>query len=77
MKEFVEYLVKNLVDSPESVQVECKESESGMIVELRVANGDIGKVVGKNGRTINALRTLSMMVSARLGQRVRINLLDD
>ncbi len=76
MKEFVEYLVRNLVDSPEHVDVKCLENERGVTVEVRVGQGDVGKVVGRKGMTIKALRTISMMVCARLGRRVRIELVE-
>lgn len=76
MKEFVEYLVKNLVDSPESVDVKCVENDRGLVVEVRVGQDDVGKVVGRKGMTIKALRTISMMVCARLGCRVRIELVE-
>ena len=55
MKEFVEYLIKNLVDDPNSVDVRCFEGERGMIVEVRVAQPDIGKIVGRHGNTIKSL----------------------
>lgn len=76
MKEFVEYLVKNLVDSPEEVNVSCVEGEKGMIIEIKVGTNDVGKVVGRKGVTIKALRTISMMVCARLGRRVRVELVE-
>lgn len=76
MKEFVEYLVKNLVDSPEHVDVNCVENERGVTVEVRVGQSDVGKVVGRKGVTIKALRTIAMMVCARLGRRVRIELIE-
>lgn len=77
MKEFVEYLVKNLVEFPTDVKVECFEGERGMIVEIRVNQGDVGKVVGKRGATINAIRTIAMTVCARLGRKVRIELVEE
>lgn len=77
MKDFVEYIVKNLVENPDSVKVECFEGERGMIVEIRVHSDDVGKVVGKRGSTINAIRTISMMVCARLGRKVRVELVED
>lgn len=76
MKEFVEYLVKNLVDSPDEVNVSCVEGDKGMIIEIKVGNNDVGKVVGRKGVTIKALRTISMMVCARLGRRVRVELVE-
>jgi len=77
MKEFVEYLVKNLVDDPEAVKLECFEGERGLVMELRVANDDVGKVVGRQGRTINAVRTLAAIAATRLGHRIRINLIEE
>lgn len=76
MKEFVEYLVKNLVDHPENVDVRCNENERGLLVEVRVAADDVGKVIGRKGATIKALRTIAMMICARLGRRVRIELVE-
>lgn len=77
MKDFVEYIVKNLVEHPDGVKVECFEGERGMIVEIRVHQEDVGKVVGKRGSTINAIRTIAMMVCARLGRKVRVELVED
>lgn len=77
MKEFVEYLVKNLVEFPDHVKVECFEGERGMIVEIRVNQGDVGKVVGKRGATINAIRTIAMTVCARLGRKVKVELVEE
>lgn len=74
MKEFIEYIIKNLVDSPESVDVQCADAEEGVMVRLRVASGDVGKVVGKKGATINALRTIATTAGARFKRRVRIEL---
>jgi uncharacterized protein len=76
MKEFVEYIVKNLVDRPESVTVECVQNEKGVLVQLRVAPEDIGKVVGRKGLTIKALRTIALSVCARLGHRVQVELVE-
>lgn len=76
MKEFIEYIVKNLVDNPDSVDVKCVEGDSGFLVEVRVGAGDVGKVVGRKGSTIKALRTISMMICARLGRRVRVEIVE-
>jgi hypothetical protein len=75
MKEFVAYLIKNLVDQPEGVNVQILEGEQGTIVEIRVSPTDIAKVVGRQGRTIKALRTIAMTVGARFGRRVRLEVL--
>lgn len=76
MKEFIEYLVKNLVDNPTNVEVRCIETDKGIVVEVRVDPADVGKVVGRKGMTIKALRTIAMMVCARLGRRVRVELVE-
>jgi len=76
MKEFVEYIVKNLVDYPDHVNVDCVEGEKGLIVEVRVSPDDVGKVVGRRGNTINAIRTIAMMVCARIGRKVRVEIIE-
>lgn len=74
MKEFIEYIVKNLVDRPDQVEVRCYDSEKGVIVEVKVGSDEVGKVVGSRGVTINAIRTIAMTICARLGRRVRVEL---
>lgn len=76
MHQFIEYIVKNLVDNPDSVKINCFEGQRGTIVEVHVAKEDVGKVVGRNGRTIQALRTIAMMVGSRLGRQVRLELIE-
>ena len=76
MKEFIEYIVKNLVDDPHNVDVRCDQGEKGITVEIRVGQSDIGKVVGRKGVTINALRTIAMTACARLGHKVRVELVE-
>lgn len=75
MKEFFAYLVKNLVDQPDAVDIQIIENENGTLIEVRVSPEDIAKVVGRKGRIINSLRTLAMTVGARFGQRVRLELI--
>jgi uncharacterized protein len=76
MQQFVEYLVQNLVDNPVQVKVECFDGQRGTIIEVQVAKEDIGKIVGKNGRTIQALRTVSMLAGTKLGRHVRLELIE-
>jgi predicted RNA-binding protein YlqC (UPF0109 family) len=76
MKEFIAYLVKNLVDKPEAVDIKVVDSQEGTVVEIRVAPEDVAKVVGRQGRTIKSLRTIAMTVGARFGRRVRLDVLD-
>ena len=75
MNEFIAYLIKNLVDRPESVQVDLVDSQQGTLVEVRVADEDVAKAVGRQGKTIKSLRTIAMTVGARFGQRVRLELI--
>jgi len=67
MKEFVEYIAKQLVDYPDEVRVTQIDSEKTTIYELSVADGDLGKIIGKNGRTAKAIRTLLTATSAKSG----------
>ena len=67
MKEFIEIMVKQLVDKPDEVEVETVESEQSIIFELTVGDGDYGKVIGKRGRNISAIRTLLFAVNAKEG----------
>jgi len=69
MKEFVEYIAKELVDYPEHVQVNEIESEKTIIYEVSVADEDLGKIIGTNGQTAEAIRTLLTAVSTKLGEK--------
>ena len=69
MQEFVEYIVKKLVDHPEDVKVTQIDSEKTTILELQVKEGDLGKVIGKSGRTAKAIRTLLTAAAAKSGQK--------
>ena len=72
MKELVEYIVKHLVDEPDAVEVVEREGQRTVILELRVASHDRGKVIGKQGRTARAIRTI--LAAAGMKQRRRYNL---
>jgi predicted RNA-binding protein YlqC (UPF0109 family) len=74
MKELIEYMAKALVDDPDSVQVEEIEGTSATIYELRVASEDMGRVIGKQGRVANAMRTLLRAAAARQGRRVTLEI---
>ena len=77
MKDLVEYLARALVDNPDEVTVETVEEDDGTIVyELRVAEGDVGKVIGRSGRTVNALRTVVRAAATRDGRRVLVDVVD-
>ena len=72
MKEFVEYIAKQLVDQPENVVIEEEAKDEELIVKVKVAQPDIGKIIGKKGRTAFALRTLASAVGKKNGKRVRV-----
>jgi len=72
LKELVLYIVKKLVDNPEKVRVKEVKGEQSIILELSTVKEDIGKVIGKQGRTIKALRTLLNAASAKSGHQVTI-----
>ncbi len=77
MKELVEYLAKALVDRPDEVRVESFEEDDGTIVfELHLADDDVGKVIGRNGRTVNALRTVVRAAAVRENRRVLVDVVD-
>ncbi len=75
-KNLVEYLVKSLVDHPESVNIKVIEGEKSTILELRVLEDDIGKVIGKHGRIAKAIRTILSAAATKSGKRVVLEILD-
>lgn len=76
MKELIEYIVKALVDKPEEVSVKEVKSEKTIILELKVATPDIGKVIGKQGRIIKAIRIVLNAAAAKSMTRVVLEILD-
>jgi predicted RNA-binding protein YlqC (UPF0109 family) len=77
MKDFVAYIVKNLVDNPDKVRINEIAGTNTLIIELGVEKSDIGKIIGKRGKTINAIRTLLISVASRNGIRVSLEILED
>jgi uncharacterized protein len=75
-RELVAYVAKALVDEPDEVEVNMIEGESSTILELKVAAGDIGKVIGKHGRIAKAIRTILSAASTGTGKRVVLEILD-
>ena len=76
LNELVEYLAKSLVDKPEEVQVAEVGGEQTIVYELRVAKDDLGKVIGKQGRTARAIRTILGAASAKLKKRAVLEILE-
>ena len=67
MKELLTNMIKAIVDKPDEVDITLTESENTMIYELRLGEGDVGKVIGKKGRNVGAIRTILTAVSAKEG----------
>jgi predicted RNA-binding protein YlqC (UPF0109 family) len=74
MKELVEFIAKSLVDDPSQVYISEIEGENSVILELRVGPEDMGRVIGKGGRTVNAIRTLIRVLAAKQGKRVTLEI---
>lgn len=76
MKELVAFLAKSLVDKPELVEVQEIEREDVVVVELRVAKDDLGKVIGKQGRTAKAIRTVLAATVTQHQKKARLEILE-
>ena len=77
MRELVEYIVKSLVDKPEAVNVKETQGETVTILEIRTAPEDSGKVIGREGRIANAIRTIVKAASAKQQKRVTVEILTE
>ncbi|OGC03551.1 hypothetical protein A2276_01400 [candidate division WOR-1 bacterium RIFOXYA12_FULL_43_27] len=75
MKELIEYIVKNLVDKPEEVEVKELSGESSTSIGISVAEDEAGKVIGKEGRIVNALRTIAKAAGAKEMKRVSLEII--
>ena len=76
-RELVEFIVKHLVTQPDSVGVEGKEGDGGNKILIRVAHEDVGRVIGKRGATINAIRLLAKAAAVKAGERVDVDIVED
>jgi uncharacterized protein len=74
--ELLEFLVKALVEDPDAVEVEELEEDGDLVYEISVAEGDLGRVIGKGGRVANAIRTVAKAAAVRLDRRVIVDILD-
>jgi uncharacterized protein len=77
MQAFLEYVVKNLVDHPDLVSVTPVQSGSTTIYELRLDPDDVGKIIGRQGATIHALRALLLVGSAKKGERCTLEIVEE
>jgi predicted RNA-binding protein YlqC (UPF0109 family) len=75
MKDLVEMIIKKLVDYPEEILITEVEGEKTVIYELKVNDSDVGKIIGKRGNTINAIRTLLRAVVTKEGKKVMLEIL--
>ncbi|MGD9736825.1 MAG: KH domain-containing protein [Solirubrobacterales bacterium] len=74
--ELLEFLVKALVEEPDEVEVEELEEDGDLVYEISVAEGDLGRVIGKGGRVANAIRTIAKAAAVRIDRRVIVDILD-
>ena len=76
MKELIEYVVKTLVDHPDEIRISEIEGERTIVFELRCHPDDVGKVIGKSGKTVGAIRTLLSTVAARQNRRAMLEVVE-
>ena len=76
MKELLLYMAKSLVDHPDEVTVTETDGDDGKVLELRVAEGDMGKVIGRQGRIAKEIRTIMKTVAQRTGEKVTVEIVD-
>ena len=74
MRELVEYIARSIVNAPDDVQVTEEEDEQGIILKLQVADDDKGRVIGKQGRIAEAMRTLIRVKAAKAGTRATLEI---
>jgi uncharacterized protein len=77
MKELLQYLARSLVDSPDAVELKVSPIDGAVLYELKVAPTDVGKVIGRDGRTVNALRTVLQHAALKRGEKARLEIVDD
>jgi len=76
MQEFITFIAKSLVDNPDDVQVTVTEEDDTILVDLAVAKDDLGKVIGKQGRTARAMRSLLSAAAGKEDKKSRLNILE-
>ena len=76
MKELLTYIVQNLVEHPDEISVTEREADGETVFEVRVADGDMGKVIGRQGRIVKEIRILMKAVAQRKGKKVSVEILD-
>lgn len=76
MKELLTYIAKNLVDNPDEVTVTERATDTETVFEVRVADGDMGKIIGRQGRIVKEIRILMRAVAQRQGKNVSVEIMD-
>jgi predicted RNA-binding protein YlqC (UPF0109 family) len=77
VKQLVETIARALVDKPDAVEIKVTPQDGGVLYELKVAPDDIGKVIGRDGRTVNALRTVLQHAALKKGEKARLEIVDE
>jgi len=77
VKEFLEYVARSLVDDPAAVEVELEEADDEVTLTLKVGEGDMGRIIGRDGRIANAIRSLLRVMAARDGRHVELEIVGD
>lgn len=77
MKAFLEYVARSLVDDPDAVVVEMTEADDEITLTLKVGEGDMGRIIGRDGRIANAIRSLLRVMGTRDGKRVELEIVGD
>ena len=77
MKDLVLFLAKHLVTQPDAVEVQETEGDTASVIELRVARDDLGRVIGKQGRTAKSIRTILNAVASRTNRKVVLEIVED
>ena len=77
MKELVQYLAKSLVNNPDAVEVKETEGETASVLELRVAKEDLGRIIGKQGRTAKSIRTIFNAAASRTNRKVVLEIVEE
>ena len=77
MKELVQFLARQLVNNPDAVEVKEVHGDTASVLELRVAKEDLGRVIGKQGRTVNSIRTILKAVASRTNRKVVLEIIEE
>ena len=77
MKDLLQYLAKSLVDNPDAAEVNDTQAETALVLKLKVAKEDLGRIIGKQGRTAKSIRTILNAAASRQNQKVVLEIIED